>query len=140
MPAALGTDDTSGQPDVVYTAMLTKLSGADGSVVWEKEIVGARHTLDSVYDSEDGVLFVTAEVMAGSQVDALWITSDPPDDVDVEGWNVLMRVGAVDGKVSVRVGIGKTSYIWIPTPGERYRSGRIELRTGHARYDHRSRT
>jgi len=84
--------------DVVYTAMLTKLSGVDGSVMWEKMLVGAKHTLHSAYDSDSDALFVTAEVLAGKEVELLGITCIPEDE-RVEGCNVLMRVGAEDGKV-----------------------------------------
>jgi len=86
------------QPTPVYCAMLTKLSGVNGSVIWEKELVGAKHTLNSAYDSDGDALFVTAEVLAGEKVEALGITCDPEVD-EIEGCNVLMKIGAEDGTI-----------------------------------------
>jgi len=88
------------QPNIVYYAMLTKLSGVNGSVIWEKEFKGAQHTLHSAYDSSQNALFVTAEVKLGTEkVDGLGITCDHEQVDEVEGCNILMRVSAVDGEV-----------------------------------------
>jgi len=98
---------------IIYYAMLTKLSGEDGSVLWEKEFMGAQHTLNSAYDSTIDALFVTMEVLVGTdEIEGLGITCNSDAD-EVEGCNVLMRVNAANGEVNwVRYAYGVDNTSW----------------------------
>jgi len=102
------------QPNIMYYAMLSKHSGTDGSIIWEKEFPEARHFLNMAYDSSEDVLFVTAEIQDADPdgPGELGIICDAKNQ-DVEGCNALVRLSAKDGSVQwVRFAYGYFGRPW----------------------------
>ena len=99
------------EPNIVYCAMITKLNGQDGSVIWEKEFPEAKHTLTSVYDSEDDSIYFTAEIVNSNLEESgeLKVTCFETS----EGCNLLVRATASTGSIEwVRYAHGTYGVPW----------------------------
>jgi len=105
------TGTSEKEPNVVYYAMITKLNGHDGSVIWEKEFPEAKHTLTSVYDSEDDSIYFTAEIVNSNLEESgeLKVTCSETS----EGCNLLARASASTGSIEwVRYAHGTYGVPW----------------------------
>jgi len=90
------TESFSANPNY---AIISKHSGVDGSIIWEKEFLGVTDGLHLVHDSLDGALYVTFEVpKLTEEPGQLGITCDSTSS-DVQVCSVLARLSASNGEL-----------------------------------------
>jgi len=83
-------------------AMISKHSGADGSIIWEKEFEGVQNGLHLVHDSSDasdGALYVTLEVPTSMEESGFPGITCKSTSSHVQACSVLARLSAADGSV-----------------------------------------
>eukprot|EP00555_Chaetoceros_dichaeta_P011444 CAMPEP_0198261764 /NCGR_PEP_ID=MMETSP1447-20131203/10424_1 /TAXON_ID=420782 /ORGANISM="Chaetoceros dichaeta, Strain CCMP1751" /LENGTH=999 /DNA_ID=CAMNT_0043949781 /DNA_START=31 /DNA_END=3030 /DNA_ORIENTATION=+ len=105
-------------------AMISKLSAADGSLLWEKELAGVGDSIRLVEDASAGAIYVSLQIETGPR-EVFGITCTPPGEGQGEKMcNILARVSEDDGSVQwARFTYGFSDPISIP----RFKNGEVRL-------------